>query len=120
MKNPNKRHDSTRIVPIYEGSPLSYAQNALQFGGLSGSKSLDSKSRKFYEIRQSSVEGNDIIFTLPDEQKVKMPATDGYGRIYGDFTRISDSFQNSLSFIDTDLDEVKSHVILSGGILKIP
>ena len=120
MLNPNKRHDSTRIVPIYEGSPLSYAKNALQFGGLSGSKSLDRNNQKFYEIRLSRLEGNDIIFTLPDAQKVKMPATDGYERIYGDFTRLCESFQKSLSVIDRELAEVKSNAILSGGILKTP
>ena len=80
---------------------------------------MDSYNREFYEIRQSSVEDNDIIFTLPDGQKVKMPVTDGHERIYGDFTLLCDSFQNSLSTIDTELTEVKSNVILSGGILKI-
>ena len=81
---------------------------------------MDSNNRKFHEIRQSSVEENDIIFTLPDDQKVKIPATDGHERIYGDFTLLCDSFQNSVSTIETELTEVKSNVTLSGGILKIP
>ena len=97
---------------------MSYAKVEIDFGGLSGSKRIDNKNRKFYEIRQSRLEKNDIIFTLPDEQKVKLPASRAYKRIYDDFTQLCDSFKNSISAVDTDLIQVSSNIFLFGGILK--
>ena len=97
-----------------------YAERVLELGGLSGSKRIDNKNRKFYEIRRSKIEENDLIFTLPDDQKVKMPASDGYERIYGDYSRLSESFRSSISVIDKGLTEVKGNIFLSGGVLKIP
>jgi len=99
---------------------LPYAERVLELGGSSGSKSIDEKNRKFYEIRHSKIEENDLIFTLPDDQKVKMPASEGYARIYGDHTRFYDCFRNSLSVVDRDLTDVKENIFLYGGVLKIP
>ena len=99
---------------------MSYAERVLELGGLSGSKSIDEKNRKFYEIRHSKIDENDLIFTLPDDQKVKMPASEGYARIYGDYSRFYDSLRDSLSVVDRDLGGVKENIFLSGGVLKTP
>ena len=99
---------------------MPYAERVLELGGSSGSKSIDEKNRKFYEIRHSKIEENDLIFTLPDDQKVKVPASEGYARIYGDYTQFYDCFRNSLSLVDRDLIDVKESIFLSGGILKTP
>ena len=98
---------------------MSYANVEIDFGGLSGSKRIDNKNRKFYEIRQSRLVENDIIFTLPDEQKVKMPTSEAYKRIYDDFNQLCHGFKNSISAVDTDLTQVNSNIFLFGGILKI-